>query len=193
MSNYYNLDGIKTMLTREIRKEETRLAAWKAVTFPTKKDGKPFAILGKNISGARLFTRSYAMQPGENALAITAWGKEVGYVSDEIDAHCLVKYIKDDAMKAKTQNYQPKLTYLEQVYTYDLDDIKTAIAARIDHLESRINALKKQVDSADDIFTTFRDAYKNAMETLDKMTADDDDKTLYYAIRDTVKDRYPYI
>ena len=42
MSNYYNLDGIKTELEKQIEETTAKLEAWENVTFPTKKDGTPF-------------------------------------------------------------------------------------------------------------------------------------------------------
>lgn len=37
MSNYYNLDGIKTELTKRLSYERSILQAWENVSFPTKK------------------------------------------------------------------------------------------------------------------------------------------------------------
>ena len=127
MSNYYNLDGIKTALKKDLVKKNALLAEWENVSFPTKKDGTPFKLMSKNISGATYFAETYAMQPGEYKLRVSCWADMNGYVSDEIDAHNLVRYLTDESMIAKTQNYQPKQTYLEQVYTYDIGDIKNAL------------------------------------------------------------------
>lgn len=192
MSNYYNLEGIKAEISRQIEQETARMEAWKKVTFPTKKDGKPFAIMSKNIEGARLSPASYAMQPGENVLSITTWSANNGYVRDEVNAHELVKNMKDEAMKAKTQNYQPEQTYLEQVYAYDLDDIKAAVAARIEYLEKRITSLEKQLERADEVYATFKGAYAAAVKALSDSAIKDDDTTLYYAVFDTIKNRFPY-
>ena len=122
--NFHNLDGIQTELKKRIAAQEARLAAWEAVTFPTKKDGSPFKVMSKNISGASYYMEAWAMQPGEYRLRVTTWADGSGYISSEIDVYCLVKYLPDENKRAKTQNYQPKLQYLEQVYTYDIDDIK---------------------------------------------------------------------
>lgn len=43
MASYYNLDGIITELKKRNAEDRAKLEAWEAVTFPTKKDGKPFA------------------------------------------------------------------------------------------------------------------------------------------------------
>ena len=37
MSNYYNLNGIKTELEKRLSYENSILKAWENVTFPTKK------------------------------------------------------------------------------------------------------------------------------------------------------------
>ena len=114
-NNCYNLDGIMAQLRKYEAEARAKLEAWERVTFPTKKDGTPFKIMGKNISGATYYTPEYAMQPGEYKLRVNAWCKESGYINSEIDVYNLVKYLKDDKKKEKTQNYQPKITCLEQV------------------------------------------------------------------------------
>ena len=192
MSEYYNLDAIKTGIEKDIAINTAYLEAWKKVSFPTKKDGKPFAVMSKNISGARYSLESYAMQAGEYKLTVTAFCNAAGYISDTVKAHELIRYMKDESMKAKTENYQPKQTYLEQVYTYDLDDIKKAIADRIAYLESYISDLKAQKASAEKVFKNFRNAYENAMKQLETDCSEFSHKDLFYAVRDCVKSRYPY-
>ena len=95
-------------------------------------------------------------------------------------------------MKAKTENYQPKQTFLEQVYTYDLDDIKKVIADRIAYLESYISDLKAPKASAEKVFRNFRNAYENAMKQLETDCSEFSHKDLFYAVRDCVKSCYPY-
>lgn len=165
----YNLNGIIGNIEKEIDREESILTAWEKVTFPTKKDGKPFAQMGKNISGARYNLESYAIQPGEYELSITAWSKMQGYVSDTIKAHNLVKYLKSDAMAAKTENYMPKQPYLEQVYKYDLDDIKTAVSDRITRGRERVTALKRQKEIAETAYNKFLHAYRTCGRYLKRL------------------------
>lgn len=192
MSEYYNLDAIKTGIEKDIAINTAKLESWKKVSFPTKKDGKPFAVMSKNISGARYNLESYAMQPGEYELSITTFCNAAGYISDTIKAHELVRYLKDESMKAKTENYQPKQTYLEQVYTFDLEDIKKAVADHIAYLESYISDLKAQKASADKVFHNFRKAYESAMKQLETDCKEFSHNDLFYAVRDCVKARYPY-
>lgn len=189
----YNLNGIIGTLEKEIDREESIVAAWEGVSFPTKKDGKPFAQMGKNISGARYSLESYAIQPGEYELSVTAWSKKQGYVSDTIKTHNLVKYLKNDAMRAKTQNYMPEQSYLERVYRYDLDDIKAAVRDRIERGRATVAALKKSLQRAEGAYKAFSDAYTSALKQLAKDSGKEEESTLYHAILDTVEKHQRYI
>lgn len=192
----YNYDGIKTMLEKELSKEKTLLAAWENVTFPTKKDGTPFANMSKNFDGAKYSAASYQMQPGENVLTVYAHDEKNGYISESIDCHNLVKYLKDKKQIAKTENYMPKIPYLEQVYRFDMEDIKEAVTARIEHHKKRIVSLKRQIAISQDVFMAFKTAYGDAVKALENACGNDEaygtGNDLYYAVLDTVKERYPY-
>lgn len=189
----YTIDGIIGNIQKEISREEAITEKWQNVTFPTKKDGKPFAAMGKNISGARYSLESYAMQAGEYELTVTTWANGSGYISDTIKAHSLVKYLQNDAMKAKTGNYMPKQSYLEQVYKYDLDDIKAAVAARIEQGKKRIAALKKSEERAREAHKHFREAYRAALENLAREAGKTEECTLYYNILETVEKHERYL
>lgn len=191
MSNLYNLDGIQTEIKKQIQHDTAILEAWKKVTFPTKKDGSAFKNMSKNISGASYCAQSYALQAGEYEIRVNAWYEMGGYISDEVKAYNLVKYL-DDAKKAKTSNYMPKQQYLEQVYVYDLEDIKEAIQKRIAYLERRIENLTKQAEISHNAYKNFVNAYRAAAEQLANDAKKNDDPTLYHMIMDTVKARYPY-
>ena len=109
MANFYNLDSIKQALAKDLWKKESLLKAWQAVTFPTKKDGKPFATLYKNIDGAKLVNNTFSLRGTiEKKLMITTFDSIGcnGYVSDEINCY---KYLTDctEEQKAKTQNHAP--------------------------------------------------------------------------------------
>lgn len=193
MANYYNLDGIKTHMASEIEKEKAFLAAWEAVTFPTKKDGKPFANMGKNISGAKYAAYAYAMQPGEYELTVYTSAKYSGYIHDSIKCYDLVKYMRDeDSRKAKTENYMEKLSCLEQVYRFDLDDIKSAIQKRIAYYKENIAAMEASLQNAGTAYKNFVAAYGEAVKKLEADADKASDPTLFYAIFETVKERYPY-
>ena len=84
MSNYYNLDGVKTELKKRIDAASAKLEAWQAVTFPTKKDGAPFASMAKNIDGAKYNKPAHSLRTGEYELTIYAHSNLNGYISDYI-------------------------------------------------------------------------------------------------------------
>lgn len=200
MSNYYNLDGIKTALKKEIARKSAFLAAWEAVTYPTKKDGKPFAVLAKNIDGAKLEAKSYAWRSYERQLTVYAHAPETGYIHESIDCYNIIKYMDaTDPRLSKTENYAPHEALLEDVYVYDLNDIKQAVAGRIEQLKKSIAASNMQLAQIDKIYSAFVSAYGAAVEGLKiacKNCSDpgysDGKNFTYYAILETVKNRYPY-
>ena len=197
MSEFYNLDGIIAELKKELEKHIEFLAVWEKVTFPTKKDGTPFANMQKNIDGAKIGNTAMC-QPGEYNLTVNAYTNTSGYVHDTIDIYNLVKYLKDPAQIAKTQNYMPKQSYLEQVYAYDMDDIKQAVTARIEYMTKRVESLKAQIAKAENAYAAFKAAYATALDEL-QTNCDTQDvgysngkNDLYYAVKDTIVNRYPY-
>lgn len=73
MSNYYNLDGIKTELEKRLSYEKSILKAWENVTFPTKKDGTPFKVMSKNFDGAELYLDNFAWRDYEKKLKVNTF------------------------------------------------------------------------------------------------------------------------
>jgi hypothetical protein len=193
MSNYYNLDDITTSLKTELARCTALAEAWRKVEFPTKKDGKPFANMSKNIKGAKYGPISYALQPGENELTVYTQTRETGYIHDTLHLYACVKNLKDPAMIAKTENYLPKQPYLEQVYRYDLDDIKKVVAEQADYWEKYAKDLEKQIDEAQRIFDSFRAAYAAAINGLSNDTAQFEHSDLFHAVKDCVLSRYPFV
>ena len=198
-NTYYNLDGIKTKLKKDISREKSLLAAWEEVTFPTKKDGSQFANFSKNIAGAKYYEEEYSMQAGEMELTVYTHDSMNGYIHDSIICYELVKYLKDENKLSKTANYMPKQICLEQVYKYDLEDIKEAIKNRIEYLKNRIDCLNKQMEIVDDCYNDFRRRYSEAIKTLKNNCSvagstgfSGGTNDIYYMILDTIKDRFPY-
>ena len=116
------------------------------------------------------------------------------WTTDSIDCYTLVRYLKDKNKIAKTENYMPKEPCLEQVYKYDLEDIKQAVNNRIEFLKENVDSLKRQLEIADKAYTTFRKAYEDAMVVLDSVTETKKDEYSFLksSILDTIKNRYPY-
>lgn len=194
MASCYNLDGIKTNLKNEIEKREAILKAWENVTFSTKKNGEPFAVMSKNINGATYKTTDYCFLSANNVVLKVVANNNYKWVTDSINCYTLVRYLKDKNKIAKTENYMPKESYLEQIYKYDLEDIKEAVNNRIKFLKENIESLKKQLEIADKAYIAFRKAYEDAMNVLDNVTETKKDEYSFLKsnILETVKERYPY-
>lgn len=143
MNKIYEIEQLKAKAENRIAQTKAFIESWENVTFPTKKDGTPFASMAKNFSGAKYEKEDCSFQDGENQLSICVnyqSVRETGYSSQKYDSdyvkcYQLVIYLKDEEMKAKTENYLPKQPYLNQVYKYDLDDCKKAVAQRIEYLK----------------------------------------------------------
>lgn len=189
----YDLKDIIKELEKELSKNESYLKAWQHVTFKSKKDGKPFSNMSKNIDGARYKHDEYSLQPGENKLVIYINDPSLGYISDHLDCYELVKYLKDPVKISKKENYLEKQALLEQVYCYDLEDIKTAVKERIEHLEDRIGSIKKQIAISEIAYNNFKLNYESALQQLkdDCIKAGDigfseNRNDLYYLVKDTI-------
>ena len=191
MSNYYNLDGIKTELNKRLSYEKSILKAWENVTFPTKKDGTPFKVMSKNFDGAKLYIDNFAWHDYEKILKVNTFDDLNGYISEDMNCYNQVKYISDKSKLEKVSNIMPKEPMLEQIYVYDLEDIKEEIQKTINRHKENIVSLEKQIDQAEKAYNNFVADYKKAIENLVE-TCGANDNSLFYAVRDTVKERYPY-
>lgn len=193
MASCYNLDGIKTKLKNKIEEREAILKAWENVTFPTKKNGEPFAVMSKNINGATYKKADYGLSANNVELKVVA-NNNHKWTTDSIDCYTLVRYLKDKSKIAKTENYMPKELCLEQVYKFDLEDIKEAVNNRIEYLKGYVESLKKQLEIADKAYAGFRKVYEDAMAVLDNVTETKKDEYSFLksSILDTIKNRYPY-
>ena len=187
----YNLDGIKTNLMKTLDQVESKIEAWEKVEFMTKKDGTPFKNMGKNVKNATYVKDDMYLQT-HYELRVVCFTEYSGYISDSIKCTELVRYLKDENMINKTENYAPKESMLEQAYHYDINDIKKAVADHIKYLNEYKTELKKQIETADTVFKDFRVKYADAIGSLKAATAEYKHTDLYNMVLNTVKKRYPY-
>lgn len=190
MSSYYNLEGIKTELNKRLSYEKSILQAWENITFPTKKDGTPFKVMSKNFENAKFYNDITAWHDYEKKLKVGTFDDFNGYIDESISCYEMVKYITDKSMLEKTGNIMPKEPMLEQVYVYDLDDIKKEIQKTINRHKENIVSLEKQINQAEKAYNDFVEAYRKAIHELEENAGKK--TSLFYAVRDTVKARYPY-
>lgn len=168
MNKTYEIEQLKVKAENRITQTKAFIKGWEDVTFPTRKDGTPFKNMAQNFSGADYTKEEYSMQDGEYQLKICVCYQSVSnagysgqkYDTDYISCYQLVKYLKDDEMKTKTENYMPKQTMLEQVYKYDLDDCKKAVAQRIEHLKKQLAVYEKQLKVIESVYLGFTAAYE---------------------------------
>lgn len=183
---YRNIEDIEKEMDKRIAETGAFLEAWQNVTFPTKKDGTPFKNMSKNFKGAKFVPNPYAMQAHENELEIYACARNTGYIKDTISCYEIVKYMSNsDKPTRKPENLAPKVSMLNQIYIYDMEDIKEAIANRIEYLANRLEDLKKQKENAKTAFTNYKKAIEEVRKNLAKDTFKNENNDLYYLILDT--------
>ena len=190
MSEMYDVESIRVAWKKDISRYQTIVKAWESVTFPTKKDGTPFKAMGKNIKGARYEHSDSSSSAYGMKVVVSAWDAINGYVTDSFGAYEIARYIKDgDARKAKFEkNLAPREPLLENLYVYDLDDIKETIKARIQYFNAKIETLSNDLVNLKSAYTDFKENYRNALIQLEKTVS-------HYSandIKDTIVKRYPY-
>ena len=146
--------------------------------------------MSKNFDGAKMYHDDIAWHDYEKKLKVDAFNGLNGYIDESISCYEIVKYITDKSMLEKTENIMPKEPMLEQVYVYDLNDIKNEITKTIKRHKENIVSLEKQIIQAEKAYNDFVEAYKKAIWELEENAGKE--TSLFYAVRDTVKTRYPY-
>lgn len=188
---YYNKDGIRTELNKDLIRYNALLEAWDKVTFLTKKDGSPFKNMKQNIKGASYKPIEHAIQAGQYRLTVYTVTKETGYIDDYIDCYDYVIDLKDPEKIAKTKNHLPQTTkWLKQVYKYDIEDIKKAVEIHKIQLKERIKETQENIKNLENAYNAFREGYKNLMSKLIENT--NNNATLKHAITETITKHYPH-
>lgn len=184
MSNYRNLKDIQNELNKRIRENEAKLELWNNVEFLTKKDGTAFKVMSKNFKNANYTTEPYHMRDCENILRVHGRINNA-YYDDEIRCYGAAKNLK--GAKEKVQNIF-KHPYMEDLYKYDLDDIKEAIEERKQYLINDIKSLEEQLSQAEEIYNNVMKLHNQTMEYLRSETKDNDKghNSLYYMLRDII-------
>lgn len=175
-------EDVTKKLNKALAEHEFFYNLWSSVTFPTKKNGEPFAILSKNIEGARLETNPYSLQDNAKKVVVGGFCEGLGYISDDFNTYENVRYLKDPEKIAKKQNYGEKVAILEQPYYYDLDDIKAEVSKRAQYHKERAEAIRKQIKTAETAHRNFWTAYNEAIRKLEQESGKSEDSTLFYAI-----------
>lgn len=177
MSIQYEKEIQKNKIMRDLCETKAILEAYKAIKRVYKKDGKPFAYLGKNFEGCTIKANDYASQPGENQLWVYGYGNGCGHVSARIDLYSYVENMKEEEIK---HDPIPKTPMLKQLYAFDCDEIEQRIKKEIAVLEKEVERLQKLYDRFDGI----ADKLEAAMENFKNEMGND---TREYEVRELIR------
>lgn len=182
----YNANDIRKELEHDLEKALRLKAAWESVTYPTKKDGTPFALMAKNFGGATYRPSKYASRDGENELEVHAQSDTCGWITDTLACYANADDLTD-TQKSKPENLMPKTPIWKQLYRYDLNDIKTRVLQRIDYLDKYCTELRGDLARLNDAYNVYLAALAKARTELYAQLTDNGahDTHAYYEIIDT--------
>lgn len=183
------LNNIITGMKETLNREETLLAAWKAVRRIRSKDGSDFKDMASNFEGAKYKKTRHGFHYWENELVVSALSENNDFIGDGICGYICTKYITKespwyDALQSKPQNIiqDADNTY----YVLDVDDLFTEIGRWISKLEKRVNMLKEQINALEPAYNDFHRAITQAVAKLGDATQRSVDGRAFRLIRDTV-------
>ncbi len=192
-------------LTNEKMNLEAALKLWQSVTFPTKKNGEPFAILSKNIEGAKIITDSYNLKGVEDTLQVFGNRADGRYIPSDFWACSLNLYasIESDKYgtrymserdlaiyqksKQKPQNVRKRGEWVKDAYIFDLEDIKEAVAQRIADIKDRIEERTEQIANCEAVFKEFSARIEAFQTDLEKATNKSKSPRLYYLVAEALR------
>lgn len=131
MSNYRNLEDIKNELTKRLNDSRKNLALWQGVKRLTKKDGGNFAILNKNIEGAKveqqyssLYLKAatyYLPEAERKTIPYHTWVNDeiyIGYMDTELTPETVFEKIagRIEALKKHIAEYENELAAVEDIF-----------------------------------------------------------------------------
>lgn len=187
-------DYIEKKLTDSINYYTDRIALWEAVTFPTKKNGDPFAVLSRNFEGAEIgkyypveeYDTPYLTVSGRSITDHRQYGQ---WVTDHLQ-------IYKDRYNKRLPEHNPDRevrpgTYGEDHEILTLEEIKSEIA----NLIERYKEEKKKSEHELAISRKKFEKVKKHVLAIRDIIYDSDDiygTTLEYALQDYVQsfDKY---
>lgn len=159
--------------------------AWEAVTYPTKKNGEPFARLAQNISGAKVAVAPYSLSDELEASIYTLAGFKS--VSDSIKLYETVSTYGNServnkALAETPERIEKRGKYLTDVYRLSLDEVKEDIAKRATYWREVAQRDRETADRLREQLPLL----VGLLDTLDEVK-DEQSMTAYYALRDVAK------
>lgn len=181
----YEVKQIHDNMQLELSRKKALCDAWKNVTRNYKKDGKPYANMGKNFSGCSLSNISYLTYAYEKELTVYTHTSPGGYINDSIRTYeNITSYDKDN--KGFPEDRIQKCGYNKYV-ELTADEIWERIQEHIKYLEARIQEYEKSLADLESTFESVTSAVKDAVSTMEKGSP------LYYAITDYLANNIRFI
>lgn len=159
-----NFSKLKIEIENEIIDKEYIAVAWKKVKYCAKKDGTRYAVMSRNIKGARYDTGHNSYYPNRPILEIHTYGHDGFFVEDTINCYSFAN--EEPRAKTKPQNLGPETTDWRQLYIFDFDDIVEAVEQRIEQLKEQVNRLRKQLEVLEKSVKSYVKSIKAANQEL---------------------------
>lgn len=164
----YEQEQARQKIEKDLDRNTALLEGWKKVTRNYKKDGKPFANLKQNFTGASIHNAAYSMHSQEKEIGITVVTKMSGYQSDYISNSALVKY--DGEEFKPTEDRIIKESFLEPYFYLTPDEIETRINKKIAYYEGRIKELNKALEALNKDLETMTNLLEYMAGEISKMS-----------------------
>ena len=141
MLSVKRMDYIVNDATEEMKKSlqeaETLAELWGAITYPTKKNGEPYAVLSKNFANCRVGLSRIAIYDFEKAIEVHGRTASGHYIYDSLNCYyAMGGYSKYPRAEAHPERVTKPSPYLVPFYVLSLDEIKEDIATRKAYWES---------------------------------------------------------
>lgn len=163
----YQKAETKKALERDLDLHESLLKAWQKVTRIYKKNGEPFANLGKNFEGAKFYDENYTLIKGKE-LTVTTQTAKNGYQSEAIRDYELAKYTKFNPDESRII----KESFLEPYFYLTADEMEKKIKEKIEYHETRVVELTKALTENDKDNETAAQILKTITEMLATVNPD---------------------
>lgn len=180
----------KEELTKSMETAETLAELWGAITYPTKKNGEPYAVLSKNFANCTIGLSRIAMFDFEKAVSVHGRTKSGYYVDDSLNCYeTLGSYEKHPRAEAHPERVTKPSPYLVPFYVLSLDEIKEDIENRRAYWERTANDYKDALAKIEDAMV---EVLSGIGKIVDKCEAENG-KTVTSYIRQSLKNRYVFI
>ena len=174
------LNLIKEKLRKEREKARVLAEAWEKVSYEVKKDGTPYKDMRKTISGASYRRIPYSCDPYYNELYVHAWGS-YGNVEDSINVFSTDR--SEISRRRDAENVH------ENIYIFDLGDIRRAVAERAEYWSCRAESLQKELEIADSAWEKYSRKLQDVIDSMEQEIVIQGNRELLCLIYDSMREK----